>query len=76
MSATAGTRNATDCTPLRTLVTGTPRATSESASTPDSELPTAMTSQGTKAVKLEARRSKPRACEGGTGALTWLSAGL
>ncbi len=47
------------------MVTDTPRATSVSASSPLAELPTAMTSQGRKAVKLLARRSKPSACAGG-----------
>lgn len=63
MSATAGTRKATDCSTLRTVVTLTPLATKVSASTPDRELPTAMTSQGRKARKLEDFKSKPRACK-------------
>jgi len=62
IKASAGTRNATACTPLRTRVTWTPLATRLSARMPDKELPTAMTSQGKKDRKLEARRSNPRAC--------------
>ena len=53
------------CTPLRTDTTLCPARTRPSASRPASELPTAMTSQGMKDSRAEARRSTP--AQGRTG---------
>lgn len=63
-SAAAGTSMETDCTSLRTDVVLRPEAMRLSARKPAAELPTAMTSQGTRDRKLLERKSKPRAFRG------------